>query len=191
MKKIAVTGGLAVGKSTVCEFLAELGAYVVSADEIVRQLLQADSPTGQLVIKLLGSGIITKNQIDRKKISNIVFSNPAQLKALEQILHPAVRHEIQRLFDSVKNNAAYKFFAAEVPLLYEARMENEFDAVITVIADEKIAKDRTANEEEFERRSRFQLPQAAKETKATYVIKNEGDLSALKAQVTALIPQLL
>ncbi len=191
MRKIAVTGGLATGKSTVCEFLKEFGAYVVSADEIVRQLLQAENPTGQLVIKLLGPEIITKNQIDRKKISNIVFSNPALLKALETILHPAVRREIRRLFDSVKNSVAYKFFVAEVPLLHEAHMENDFDAVITVIADEKIAKKRTADEEEFERRSRFQLPQAAKEIKATYVIKNEGNLSALKAQVAALIPHLL
>ena len=103
----------------------------------------------------------------------------------------AVRREIQHLFDSVKNSPTYKLFVAEVPLLYEAHMEHDFDAVITVIADEKIARKRADSEEEFERRSRFQLPQEAKKTKATYVIKNDGDLSTLKAQVTSLIPQLL
>jgi dephospho-CoA kinase len=191
LRKIAVTGGLAAGKSTVCRFLKESGAFIADADEIVRQLLTKDNPTAQQVIKLLGPEIITNNQIDRKKISNTVFSNPSKLRALELILHPAVRHEINRLFETIKDSIAYRFFVAEVPLLYEAQMENEFDAVITVTADEKKARQRSQSAEEFDRRSRFQLPQAAKQAKATYVIKNEGDLNALKAEVTALIPQLL
>lgn len=191
MRKIAVTGGLAAGKSTVCRFLKESGAYIADADEIVRRLLDRESPTGQQVIKLLGPEVITKNQIDRKKISNTVFSNPTLLKALELILHPAVLFEINRLFETMKNNKAYRFFVAEVPLLYEAHMENEFDAVIAVVTDDETARTRSTNVEEFDKRSRFQLPQAAKQAQATYVIKNEGDLNALKAQVTALIPQLL
>ena len=191
MRKIAVTGGLGSGKSTVCQLLKESGAYVVDADEIVRHLLTKESPTAGQVIKLLGPDVITKNQIDRKKISNIVFSNPTKLKALELILHPAVRHEINRLFEMIKNSKTYRFFVAEVPLLFEARMENEYDAVIAVIADEDIARKRASSKDEFDRRTRFQLPPAAKESKATYVIKNQGDLDALKAQVTRLIPQLL
>ncbi len=191
MKKIAVTGGLATGKSTVCRFLKELGGYVINADEIVRQLLTAENPVGLQVIKLLGPVIITNHQIDRKKISNIVFSNPTKLQALESILHPAVRNEINHSFENIRNNNTYRFFVAEVPLLYEAQMENEFDTVIAVVADEKTAKERSASEDEFERRSRFQLPSAAKSVKATYTIKNDGDLSTLKAQVAALIPHLL
>ncbi len=191
LRKIAVTGGFATGKSTVCRFLKESGAYVADADEIVRQLLTKENNTGQQVIKLLGTEVLTNNQIDRKKISNIVFSNPSKLKKLEQILHPAVRHEINRLFETVKNNAAYRFFVAEVSLLFEARMEDEFDAVVVVTADDSIARERSSNVEEFDRRSRFQLPLAAKEAKATYVIKNQGNLNALKAQTAALIPQLL
>lgn len=191
MKKIAVTGGLGTGKSTVCRFLNELGAYVVSADEIVRQILTAESHVGQQVIKLLGPGIITNHQIDRKKISNIVFSNPSKLQALEFLLHPAVRHEIDLSFKKVKNDLCYRFFVAEVPLLYEAQMENDFDTVIAVVANEKIAKERSSEGAEFDRRSRFQLPPSAKSMKANYTIKNDGDLTTLKAQVVALIPHLL
>jgi dephospho-CoA kinase len=191
LRKIAVTGGLAAGKSTVCQLLKESGAYVADADEIVRKLLTKESPVGQQVIKLLGPEIITKNQIDRKKISNIVFSNPSKLKDLEMILHPAVREELTRLFNSIKNSKVYRFFVAEVPLLYEAHMENDFDTVIAVAADEATARKRSAGSQEFDRRSRFQLPPAAKQDKATFVIKNSGDLRALKAQVSALIPQLL
>ncbi len=191
LRKVAVTGGLAVGKSTVCRLLKELGAYVVDSDEIVRQLLVKESPIGRQVIQLLGPEIITNNQIDRKKISNIVFSNPTQLKQLEMVLHPAVRQEIQRQFEEVKNNDSYKLFVAEVPLLYEAEMEKDFDGVIVVSADETVARKRAASLEEYDRRTRFQLPQAAKKAKANFVINNQGDLENLKAQINALIPQLL
>jgi dephospho-CoA kinase len=191
LRKIAVTGGLASGKSTVCQIFKECGAYVVDADKIVRRLLSQEGPAAEQVVKLLGTKILTNNQIDRKKISNNVFANPSQLKALESILHPLVRQEINRLFTEVKNNPAYRFFVAEVPLLYEAGMEPEFDAVVAVIADEATARTRSTDLEEFDRRSRFQLTSEVKEKKATYVIKNQGTLTALKAQVTALVPQIL
>lgn len=186
-----MTGGIAVGKSTVCQLLKERGAYVADSDQIVRQLLVKESPIGSQVIQLLGPGIITNNQIDRKKISNIVFSNPTALKQLEMMLHPTVRQEIQRQFEEVKNNSSYQLFVAEVPLLYEAKMETDFDAVIFVNADESIARKRAASPDEFDRRSRFQLSPASKKSKATFVINNQGDLDNLKEQLNALIPQLL
>jgi dephospho-CoA kinase len=191
LRKFAVTGGFASGKSTVCKILEEYGAYVIDADEIVRQLLTQESPIGQQVIKLLGAEVLTNHQIDRKKISNIVFSNPSKLKALESIVHPAVRRAINERFEALKDSARYRFFVAEVPLLYEAGMEDEFEAVIAVVADENTARKRASSAEEFDRRSRYQLPLAAKEAQATHVIKNQGSLASLKEQVAALIPQLL
>ena len=116
LRKVAVTGGLASGKTTVCRLLKERGAYVVDADALVRGSLVTDSAIKQQVIKLLGQEIVVNHQIDRKKISDIVFSNPEKLKQLEPILHPAVRREINHLFDTVKLEK-YRFFVAEVPLL--------------------------------------------------------------------------
>jgi dephospho-CoA kinase len=191
LRKVAVTGGLAAGKSTVCQLFKEWGAYVVDADEIVRQQLEVDTPTGQQVINLLGPDIIVDNQIDRKKVSDIVFSNPEKLKSLETILHPVVRQEINRLFEAVKENASYRFFVAEVPLLYEAKMQEDFDVTIAVICDEQLARERPLNKKEFDRRSRFQLSQAAKQARADYVIVNQGDLTALKTEVSALIPKII
>lgn len=190
LRKIAVTGTFAAGKSTVCRFLREYGAYVVNADDIVHQLLSIESPIGQQVVKLLGSEVITDHKLDRKKISNIVFSTPEKLRSLESILHPAVRQEINRLFETVKSNKTYRFFAAEVPLLYEAGMQDDFDTVITVVAEPKIARQRVIDTKEFDRRSQFQFSQSAKQAKADYVITNQGDLFALKAQILTLIPQL-
>lgn len=185
-----MTGGLAVGKTTVCRLFEEFGAYVVYADEIVRRCLTLGTPMGQQVIDLLGSDIIINNQIDRKKVSDIVFSNPSKLQALEIILHPVVRREMMSLFEKIKNNAAYSFFVAEIPLLYEAKMEEDFDTTVAVVCDEHIARERSLNKKEFERRSRFQLSQSAKQSRADYVIVNEGDLAALKKEVSKLIPKL-
>jgi dephospho-CoA kinase len=91
-RKIAVTGTLSSGKSTVCQLLKEFGAYVVSADEIVHRLLRVETEIGQKVIDLLGEEILSEGQIDRAKIAKKVFRNPQLLQALEQIIHPQVRH---------------------------------------------------------------------------------------------------
>ena len=114
MRKIAITGTLASGKSTIGRILQEYGAYVVDADEIVHSLLSPNTPIGQQIVELLGSEIVAGNQLDRKKISEIVFADPKKLRSLEKILHPAVKQEINRRFDRVKNNPSYKFFVAEV-----------------------------------------------------------------------------
>lgn len=190
LKKIAVTGGLATGKSTVCELLRKQGAYVVNADAIVHELLKPESVVYQQVIQLLGPDIFTGNQIDRAKISNIVFSNPTKLKALESILHPAVRQEIKRQFEAVKTMPSYYWFVAEVPLLYEAHMEDDFDLVVAVVSDKEIARKRALSTDEFDRRSRLQLSQTAKEKRADYVIANNGNLQQLQHDVAYFIRSL-
>lgn len=190
MRKVAVTGNIASGKSTICCLLKEQGAFTVDADAVVRELLKVENPVGQQVVKLLGSEVITSNQIDRKKISQIVFSNQTKLKALESILHPPVRRTINELFETVKHDSSYRCFVAEVPLLYEAQIQDDFDCVVAVIVDPQIARQRAIDVEDFDRRSYFQLPQAFKEARADFVIVNQGDLNILKAEVSRLIPKL-
>ena len=106
MKAVAITGGLSCGKSSVCYFLEKLGAYVVSSDTIVHQLLSADTSLAQEVIKLLGKKIVVDQKINRSLVAQTVFENPKQLKQLEKLLHPAVYREIdgQRNSERVKSN---------------------------------------------------------------------------------------
>ena len=191
LKKVGITGGLSSGKTTVCQFFKKLGAYVVSADEIVHKLLSPNTPIGQEVIRLLGEEILREDRIDRAQVAKQVFENKEKLKLLEKILHPAVLKEIEEEFNQVKNQENYSLFVAEVPLLYESEGHDQFDTVVAVVADRPIAKRRfKSSEEEFEMRMTHQLTPEEKSGKADYTISNDQDLPALERQVAQLYSQL-
>ncbi len=185
LKKIAVTGGLGSGKSTVCALLKKRGAYVVSADEIVHRLLSPHTPLGQQVIKELGSNIVSGNQLDRKKIAQIVFSDPRRLEALEKLLHPQVLNEIESAYQKVKHHRGYKCFVAEIPLLYEIGAEYRFDLVIAVVADPAVCKARMNGQlKDYEERMQRQILNKADLADVTIV--NNGTIQELEDQVNQI-----
>ncbi len=188
LRRVAITGGLASGKSTVCKIFKKNGAYVVDSDAIVHKLLSPDTVIGKQVVGLLGTKIVVKRQIDRKKIAELVFSNPEKLDALEAILHPAVKREIEEAYLAVKKNPSYSFFVAEVPLLYEARMEMMFDTVIAVIADPAIARKRFPKD--YAARMQRQEKAETKALKADFTIVNNGDLASLEKKTLKIIKEL-
>ncbi len=195
LKKIAVTGGLSSGKSSVCHIFEELGSYVVNADQIVHQLLSPDTAIGQQVISLLGPDIISDHRLDRKKIADKVFSHPDTLRALEKILHPAVFEEIEKTYHQINNEQTYSLFVAEIPLLYESESEHFYDAVVAVVADPTICKHRFAEHREqgdmeFDKRMNRQLAPQEKAAQAHFVIENNGSLIELKQKVMDIHSQL-
>ncbi|MBS0652759.1 MAG: dephospho-CoA kinase [Verrucomicrobia bacterium] len=195
LKKVAVTGGLSSGKSTVCRLFEELGSYAVSADIIVHQLLSPDTAVGQQVINLLGSDIVRDRQFDRKKIADKVFSDPDSLRALEKILHPAVFDEIKAKYLQIQNEQKYSLFVAEIPLLYESESEDFYDAVIAVMADPAICRQRFKEHRqqedlEFDRRMNRQLSPMHKAAKAQFLIENNGSIDELKQNVANIYSQL-
>lgn len=192
LKKVAVTGGLSSGKSTVCQLLKDHGAYYVSADALVHQLLSPTTTTGKKILDLLGDEIVRDGEFDKKKIAKIVFENRETLKELEHILHPAVLAKVEEKYNQVNKRENYSLFVAEIPLLYEIESAHLFDCVVVVRADENIAKKRylEKGEEEFEKRMTHQMPIEQKCAKADYTIINNGDLSTLKQDVEALYNQL-
>lgn len=196
MRKVAVTGGLSSGKSSVCNCFKELGAYVVSADEIVHQILSSDTNIGQKVINLIGRDIVVNGQIDRSQVAKKVFDNPLLLKSLEKLLHPAVLDEVKKQFERVKLEGKAPLFIAEVPLLFETGMEKFFDYTITVVADpERCLKfflnNTKYDRNEYEKRSTNQLSMAEKEQKADFAIHNNGSIAELKVEVKRIYNRLL
>lgn len=195
LKKIAVTGTLSSGKTTVCNYLKELGAFVVSADEIVHQLLSPQSSTGQKIIELLGNRVVQQNSFNRKKIGKIVFNNDRNLKSLEEIIFPEVEKEIAELYKQACDRGGYTSFVAEVPLLYEAKMEKQFDAIIAVIADEAVCLNRYlasgGTKDQFTKRMQKQLSSQKKLEMAPFHLINHGDLEQLKRETAVLYQQLI
>jgi dephospho-CoA kinase len=191
LKKLAVTGGIASGKTSVCRILKEqYGAYVVSADAIVHQLLSLNTPERDQILNFLGKEIICNGQIDRKKIAAIVFSDEKKLKKLEKILHPSVFREIDKQYQAINESEEYSLFVAEVPLLYESDKASWFDWVIAVIADDTVCRQRFSSAEEYDRRMQYQLPQREKAAKANWVIINNGKIEELEKQVGSFINAL-
>lgn len=195
LKKVAVTGGLASGKTTVCSLFKELGAYVVSADLIVHQLLSPDTNLGKKIIDLLGSDIVKDTQFDRKLIAKKVFINRALLQRYEQLIHPEVLNEINKEFKKAKESN-YKLFIAEIPLLFETKTERFFDYTIAVVANDDLRYKRFLQKEnksiqDFTLRNALQLSTEIKKEKANFVIVNEENLQSLKTQVKHLFNQLV
>lgn len=195
LKKVAVTGGLSCGKSTVCKILQEKGAYVVDADAIVHKLLSPQSSVGKQLTTLFGEEAIRGDAFDRAFIAEKVFNNRETLKALESILHPKVIEEIEKQYNEVQDKKSYTLFVAEIPLLYEIDKANLFDKVIAVVANPQIAKKRFEQYKhrpswEFEKRMTHQLPPQEKSARANYLITNNGDLADLKKQVEPIYQQL-
>ncbi len=189
LTKVAVTGIPGSGKSTVCQVFREYGAFVVDTDEIVGDLLSLNTLVRQKVIDLFGPKILKKNQICKKKISKIVFSSLSKLKSLEAILYPLVREEVRSLFKSIKEKGLYRFFVVEVPLLFEAKMEDDFDIVIAVSAKKEIARHRF-KKGWFAARCKNQLPSSAKASKADFVLINNGDIPTLRSSIQSIVSQL-
>lgn len=183
MRSVAVTGGLSAGKTSVCTILEQLGAKVESADRIVHELLIPSSPLGQRICELLGEEVLAEHGFSRDAIARRVFNNRPLLEQLEAILHPEVRKEIAR---RAKGDAP--LYVVEVPLLFEAGFDEDFDATVAVVADEESCRRRFGDG--YDERMAHQLSMEEKAARADYVIENRGDLEQLRQAVESLFQTL-
>lgn len=195
MRKVAITGSLSSGKSSVCREFNGLGAYVVNADEIVHQSLSSDQHLGQQIITLLGNRIIVNGKIDRNAIANIVFKDKTLLRSLEKLIHPIVLNEIEEKYQHISNQGKASLFIAEIPLLFEAGLEKNFNSTIAVWADPDVCKKRFiaatgCGADEYIERMSNQMPPEEKAKRADYVIDNSGNMEQMRQAVVNLFIKL-
>lgn len=189
LKKIAITGGVASGKTTVCQFFQELGAFVVNADNIVHELLTPDTDLGQQIIRQFGPEIIKNGQISRRILAEKAFKDQKQLKKLEELIHPAVLKRIERLY-AAACQGKYTSFVVEIPLLFEIGAAKDYDVVVAVLAEEAQARKRFEQAgfqyPEYDLRMNRQLKPEQKAAFAQYIIHNNGSLDELRQEVIKL-----
>lgn len=191
LKKIAITGGLASGKSSVCRCFEDLGAFVVSSDAIVHELLKdPKSALRKQIAHIIGVDAQVDEDSFRKAIAEKVFKDERLLASLEKILHPAVLQRIETLYAVISDEKKYAYFVVEVPLLFEIGWEPFYDVVVTVIADEKDAQNRFEragfSRQDYARRMQRQMDPVIKGKKSDYILQNTGTLEDLKKQVVLL-----
>lgn len=135
MPLIALTGGIASGKSTIARRLEEHGAIIVDADQIVRDVQAPGSPVLDEIAEIFGADVIdASGALDRAALGSRVFGDPEALAQLNAIVHPAVRRESQRRFEEAAAEDADALVVYDVPLLVEARVADPWDTVVVAHA---------------------------------------------------------
>ncbi len=193
LRKIAVTGSVSCGKTTVCGLLQKEGAYYISTDEIVHKLLLSDTTLGVQLTKLLGKEVLVGGSFSKDLIAEKVFKNPELLRGLEKLLHPLVLQEVDKLYQGAKKEKKHPLFVVEIPLLYEIGEEKAYDRVIFVTCKEELIRQRKKDftKRAFEERKKRFLSSSEKEKKADFVIENNEGKKELTQQVKKIYQQLL
>ncbi|MFN3135439.1 MAG: dephospho-CoA kinase [Candidatus Kryptonium sp.] len=188
---VGVTGGIGSGKTTVCKIFEELGAKVLYADEIAKKLMEGDKKLKREIEKLFGPNAYIEGKLNRKFISDVIFSNKEKRKALESIVHPAVVRRIVEKFREISKSKNDDFVIVEAALIFESGFDKELDCVVVVDADEELKIKRimerdNCTREEVLKRMRAQMSQSKKKNLADIVIKNDGGIEALRERVKFL-----
>ncbi|MFC1977765.1 dephospho-CoA kinase [Chloroflexota bacterium] len=195
MKVIGLTGGIGSGKSTVSQCLAELGAVVLDADKVGHEAFKPDTEAWREVVAAFGRQIIAPGgEIDRKKLGEIVFSQPESLSRLNQIMHPRMYDMMKVQIEEYRRQGA-DVVVLEAAVLIEANWTSLVDEVWVTVAREaavleRLKQQRGLAEEQTLARIRSQLSAEERAKHADVVINNDGDLDEMKSKVKELWERL-
>lgn len=190
MRVFGLTGGIASGKSTVTRMLRELGAEVIDADVLAREVVEPGTPALAAIAERFPGVVGPDGRLERARLGARVFGNDAERAALNAIVHPAVRDAFaQRLDDARARGLARVVY--DVPLLVESGMHQWMDGLALVWVPRDTQKARLMardhlDEAAAEARLASQLPLDDKRQHATWVIDNSGDLAGTRAQVESV-----
>ncbi len=186
---IGLTGGIAAGKSEALAAFGRLGAETISSDAVVHELLETE-PLLPRLVERWGRKVAPAGKVDRDRIGSIVFADTDELKWLEGQIHPLVGERIGVWLTSLPEGA--EVAVVEVPLLFEAGMEEAFDTTVAVIASDEIRGERARARGHalVDEREARQLAQAEKASRAAHVIQNDGSVEDLERELSALVEKL-
>jgi dephospho-CoA kinase len=192
---IGLAGGVGSGKSEVARAMADRGLLVSDSDRAAREALDRPEVRARLVA-WWGEGILGDDgRVDRKRVASIVFGDEAERRRLEGLVHPIVRRGRAELLEEARDSGA-PGVVVDAPLLFEAGLDAECDAVVFVEAPAEARRARVRDtrgwdEGEMERREKVQLPLDAKRERSDYVVVNDADLATLRSRVERILDRIL
>ena len=196
MRVFGLTGNIGSGKSTVAAMLREAGIPVLDADRISREVTAPGGRAYAAVVQAFGGGIVRADgSIDRKRLGEIVFSDPGSRERLEKITHPAILEAMKEAIARL-GREGHRAAVVEATLIHESGRRGLFDAVISVTCDRETALSRVAARDgmpraQAEARLRAQMNADRKAEASDYVIDNSGDIESTRREVAALAGVLL
>jgi len=189
---VGLTGGLGAGKSTALAALERLGAAVISSDAVVHELYDGDELRDAVVARF-GAEVAPRGVVDRSELARRAFATEEDRAWLEGLVWPLVAARVARwLSDARGRRPAPPAAVVEVPLLFEAGLQDIYDATIAVISDESVRSERAAarGHAAVDERAARQLTQQEKAAKATYVVRNDGTEADLERELSAVLVKL-
>jgi dephospho-CoA kinase len=193
--KVAVTGNVASGKSTLSRLWAREGIPLVQADELARAVVEPGTEGLTVVVDAFGKEVLTADgSLDRSVLRDLVFREPESRIRLEEILHPLIQAK-RRGWMNEREEEGVQLAVAEIPLLFEAGLEGDFDFIVLVDAPHdmrlrRLLEDRGLEEDEAMRMMDAQMPPEEKKARAHYVIQNGGSPEDLEVRALALLDLL-
>ena len=189
---LGLSGGIGSGKSTVAKILSEVGAVIIDADAIAKEVLEPGQVGYENVLLAFGETLLdTFGNIDRKILASLVFQDAEKLLKLESIVHPAVIARVSEIRESFPETAIVVY---DTPLLVEKQLQDQFDKVLIVSADEDIRKERLVQRgldlADIEARMANQVTDIQRTAVADFVIINNGSMKELREQVAKVWQQL-
>lgn len=196
MLRVGLTGGIATGKSTVCDRLAEHGFRVIDADRVAHRLIRNGQPCFDPVVAAFGTRILDADgEIDRNILGQVVFNDPARLQELNALVHPEVIRSIPEQLDRLEQTHPLSKAVVDASLMIESGFHKQFKHLVVVSCgvDQQVerlmARNRLSRAQALQRIG-LQWPLQAKLPLATVVIDNSGTLEQTRRQVDRLVETL-
>jgi len=195
VKLVGLTGGIASGKTTVAKIMKRLGAAIVDADALSREVVEPGRDAWKAIVDTFGAEVLRPDQtLDRQKLRAVIFNNSTARKKLESIIHPRVRALAEERINQ-QAAAGYELVVYEVPLLFEGNLHEWLRPVVLVACDADVQRQRLQQRdrltpEEAQKHIDAQMSLEEKRRLADYVIENDGDLESLERQVEAVLNRI-
>ncbi|AQS58939.1 dephospho-CoA kinase [Desulforamulus ferrireducens] len=193
---IGLTGVIASGKSSVAKYLKQLGATVIDADQVARQVVSPGTPALKEIVATFGPGVLHRDgTLNRKALANLVFANAAARKQLEKITHPHIETAINKLMKEFKEDHPGAVLVLEIPLLIEVGWQHKVDQVWLVTVDEEVQLKRLMERDKLTlpqalQRIASQMPLGEKKKYADVIIDNSGTPENTRLQVETFWQQI-